>query len=290
MAVPSASNPNPCGLPSSDPGGTQLSTWLATYESVAQMAIGAPQSWSSINNPTQSMTLNEWQCAVQAGMQVGDWDDEQLADAEAGYNEVTSCWPCSGQIPTAGSTYTGACVPGVPGYPNCGGVAPPPLDPTLAARYLSIIQAHPTDPALQNSFAPYTYAEILAAAAQYSATPTGAANPGGYPAPGSSGGIVGVIAPPNTPGPVSTQPISQPAPAPAPAPSPVTVVGSPAPTPAPSPAPTTAPTTTTTAPTTTTTASSGLSSDLSSLVSDLTANPIYLIGGAILLVLLLGRK
>jgi hypothetical protein len=245
-----------------------LSDFQMAYRTAAQQAIGAPGSWNWIDNPAKPgfggtpWTLQQWKCAQ--GWNIGPWDSEQLADSQAGYSAVSACWPCSGQL-TAPTTVTTT--------PQTA-----PLLPSVAETYLAIINAHPGDPALQNSFAPYTYAQILAAAAQYQATPVGSTiAPGSYPA---GGGTVGTIPAPRTQGaqipPLVVNPPAQTS----------TVASGTAP--SGGSVQTSAPAVST--PTSASSLTSSITSDLSTAWSDLTANPLYLVIGAAAVYFLFLRK
>jgi hypothetical protein len=260
------SSVNPCGIP----GGTSLNTlsdFQMAYRTAAQQAIGAPGSWNFIDNPAKPgfgaapWTLQQWQCAVQQGWNVGPWDAEQLADSQAGYNAVTACWPCTGQLTSPGTVTT---------TPQTA-----PLLPSVAETYLAIIEGHPQDPSLQSSFAPYTYAQILAAAAQYQATPVGSTiAPGSYPA---GGGTVGTIPAARTQG-SQIPPLVVNPPAQTPT---VAAAGSGA-------VQTSAPAAST--PTSASSLTSSITSDISSVWSDLTANPLYLVIGAAAVYFIFLRK
>jgi len=234
------SSVNPCGVP----GGTSANTladWQMSYRATAQDAIGAPASWNGISNPTSTMSLAEWQCAVNQGMRIGPWDDEQLADAEAGFNAVSACWPCEGS-PTGGG-YTGACLPGMPEYPAC--QTQQVLLPSVAARLQSVSQK---SGAPLSSFG--VPAMIQSGAAAYAQTPTGSQYPGAiFPAGGGTAGMIPQAASIGISSPAgggSSQPV-QPVQTYVPASSGTTTAGT-------------------------------VSGDLSTLVSDLTGNPILLVG------------
>src|SRR5277367_3260088 len=232
---------NPCGVP----GGTSANTladWQMTYHSIATDAIGAPASWNQISNPTSSMSLADWQCAVTQGLSIGPWDDEQIADAQAGFNAVTDCWPCEGS-PTGGG-FTGACLPGTSWWPQCQGQQV--ILPSVASRMVQVSQTTgvPVDP------------QTAAAAKAYSSTPMGSQYPGAvFP---YGGGTVGTTPAASTVGVGVSQAI------------PVST-GSGG----------TAPAPTSTAPVTSTTTTGSVTGDLSTLVTDLTSNPIYLVLAAV---------
>src|SRR5271167_2532360 len=165
-----ASSINPCGLPGS---GASAADWQLTYRGLAVGAIGAPQSWGpGLMSPPASMTLDEYVCAVQAGLTAGPWADAQIADVQAGLAVVEKCWPCTGQGGASGGP-TATVAPGTGQLgPNC------ITDPVAAARQICQMQQEAAT--LKASGLtynpPYSAACISAmntAAAQYTATPEG---------------------------------------------------------------------------------------------------------------------